>query len=696
MMTNLRKRKLRTRMGLFFVLMFAGSVAIILLSAAFGTLYPDAGPTLPMVLSIILLAAFLTWVWTLFDQNLATPIQAVANHLQARAQHDSAVPPDPQTTRYLGDLAPAVEEIGRSLSQARNSMAESVAHETTRMSSELDKLIQTFSVLPLGVVVCSGRHTVTFYNGAATVLLNEGESAMALGRSVFEFTEYGPLLEAYNLAVASHSPDRSATFLMENARTGQFIMGEVRLLYAPSSVDAQPPYVLVLRDASFETRNAIAAGTLLADLFVTLRPELAALEANLALREQSPSLAADITVSEALLTRTHKLVAQVNGMDAAYRKTREAYWPIEDIAPTKFIRAIRSRLDGVTLIAEGHEQFRLNIALSPMASLVAHLARLIAKQHNARALSLIIREEDGMMVIGLGWSGQQLYYDRLAECLAAPLPDRRTVLTGRSVLRLHGTDCWPEEDGAGRFILKIPLPHTIGQHPTKLATGVNYDFELLRRPPPTELIKSKLSEMTYTVFDTETTGLMPSQGDEICQIAALRIVNGRVVPNEVMEQLVNPGRPIPLQTTNLHGITDDMVAQRPTIDVVGRQFHAFAKESVLVAHNAPFDMEFLRRHEADIGKSFDQPVIDTVLMSAFLFGRGEKHSLDAICERLGVRIPEGARHTAMGDTIATAEAFQKMLTMAEARGIETFGQLIAEFRKHERLQKDLNTDLVRS
>jgi len=192
------------------------------------------------------------------------------------------------------------------------------------------------------------------------------------------------------------------------------------------------------------------------------------------------------------------------------------------------------------------------------------------------------------------------------------------------------------------------------------------------------------------VFDTETTGLLPAQGDEIVQIAAVRIVNGRRVEGEVFDTLVNPGRPIPASSTEVHGITEAMVREAPVMADVGRAFHRFAQGAVLIAHNAPFDMEFLRRHEPAIGARFDHPILDTVLLSAVVFGQHEVHSLDALSHRLGITIPEEARHTALGDTVATADAFLKMLPMLQARGFETFGAVLAEVRRHGRLLKDLN------
>ena len=83
-------------------------------------------------------------------------------------------------------------------------------------------------------------------------------------------------------------------------------------------------------------------------------------------------------------------------------------------------------------------------------------------------------------------------------------------------------------------------------------------------------------------------------------------------------------------------------------------------------------------------------MLDTVLLSAVVFGQNETHSLDALAHRLGMTIPEEVRHTAIGDTRATADALLKLLPMLKARKVTTFGEALAEVRRHGRLLKDLN------
>jgi DNA polymerase-3 subunit epsilon len=216
-----------------------------------------------------------------------------------------------------------------------------------------------------------------------------------------------------------------------------------------------------------------------------------------------------------------------------------------------------------------------------------------------------------------------------------------------------------------------------------------YDFDLLDTPGDEAFEDRALSDLCFVVFDTETTGLLPHK-DEVVQIGAVRVLRGRIIPGEVLDTLVDPGIPIPAASTKVHKVSNAMVAGAPDIRQAGRRFHEFARDSVIVAHNAPFDMAFLRRHAAGMGVTWDHPILDTVLLSAVVFGASETHTLDALCVRLDVSIPEALRHTALGDAQATAEVLCKMLPMLQARGMKTFGDVIVETRKHGRLLEDLN------
>ena len=135
--------------------------------------------------------------------------------------------------------------------------------------------------------------------------------------------------------------------------------------------------------------------------------------------------------------------------------------------------------------------------------------------------------------------------------------------------------------------------------------------------------------------------------------------------------MIDTLRPLSRESIEIHGITEEMLVGQPRIDVVLSAFHRFAEDTVLVAHNAAFDMRFLQLKEAATGIKFIQPVLDTLLLSAVAHTdyEGAGHDLAAIAARLGVDIV--GRHTALGDAIATGEIFLKLLPLLAARGIRT-------------------------
>ena len=237
--------------------------------------------------------------------------------------------------------------------------------------------------------------------------------------------------------------------------------------------------------------------------------------------------------------------------------------------------------------------------------------------------------------------------------------------------------------GAGYMLTLQTEANTTVQRP------LVFDFDLLNTTDYADLAEMPLGALTYVVFDTETTGLLPEK-DEVVQIGGVRLVRGQRVEGEVFDTLVNPGRPIPPTSTKVHGISDDMVRDAPPMAQACARFRQFAKGAVLVAHNAPFDMAFLKRDAEAAGATLDNPVLDTVLLSATIFGADVSHTLDAIAERLEVEIPDALRHTALGDAEATASVLEKMLPVLEARGITTFGLAVAAMEANSRLLRALD------
>ncbi|MES2536762.1 MAG: exonuclease domain-containing protein [Pseudomonadota bacterium] len=251
---------------------------------------------------------------------------------------------------------------------------------------------------------------------------------------------------------------------------------------------------------------------------------------------------------------------------------------------------------------------------------------------------------------------------REVQVQMAPVLDSMHVING-FVLTLEDVSGKAEGEGRGdERPQAFPLMHQERPH--------FYDFDLFHQPGQTaELDQSPLARISYTVFDTETTGLHPAAGDEIIAIGAVRIVNGRLLRQEIFEQLVKPRRPSSPESLAIHGITQAMLEGQPRIEKVLPQFHGFAEHTVLIAHNAAFDMCFLQMQQAATGVCFSQPVLDTLLLSQVIHPHQERHTLEAIAARLGV--PVAGRHNALGDALVTAEVFIRMIPLLAEKGIVT-------------------------
>jgi DNA polymerase III epsilon subunit len=165
--------------------------------------------------------------------------------------------------------------------------------------------------------------------------------------------------------------------------------------------------------------------------------------------------------------------------------------------------------------------------------------------------------------------------------------------------------------------------------------------------------------MAYIIFDTETTGLSPQLGDRIVEIAAVRVINGEIA-EEKFQSLLNPGRTISPEAARINGITQEMVDGAPKSSIVIPQFLQFVGSDILVAHNAEFDMAFLRREMELIGMDPSRlpNYMCTLEMARQNFPELKRHNLDVLIQHFGIHIEN--RHRALDDVIATVQVFLQM------------------------------------
>ena len=182
--------------------------------------------------------------------------------------------------------------------------------------------------------------------------------------------------------------------------------------------------------------------------------------------------------------------------------------------------------------------------------------------------------------------------------------------------------------------------------------------------------KGQSLQESYVVFDIETTGFSPIN-NRIIEIGAVKVVNGEIADR--FSTFVNPQVPIPFEIEKLTSINDSMVMDADTIDVVLPKFMEFIEGTILVAHNASFDISFIKENCKRLGIPYDYTHVDTVGIARSLLTGQAKYTLDAVAKTLGISLDN--HHRAVDDAECTAEIFVKFIEMLHEKGIDTLADL---------------------
>jgi len=185
---------------------------------------------------------------------------------------------------------------------------------------------------------------------------------------------------------------------------------------------------------------------------------------------------------------------------------------------------------------------------------------------------------------------------------------------------------------------------------------------------------ARIDDLTLVYLDVETTGLSPEYGDRVCEIALLKASGGRTL--DAFDTLLNPEHPISPGASAVNGITDEMVRNQPLfLNVVSRVLDFFYDpESVLVAHNAPFDLKFLESELKRLSIPLPGlPVLDTLRLARRCY-HFPSNSLPRIALSLG--IPIGVRHRAMPDVLTTKEVLEVFLIDFRAHSLDSLEALL--------------------
>lgn len=692
-------RALATRTHFWLLLLVpTGALAAALLVLGY-YLVPQLPGELQRGRAILALAGFglgfgglLALIWLVLDQRLPAAAGAVSRGAAIMRHSNPTHRLELPGPHLLGELPERVEALGRALYECRQEVAKAITGDPRGLEAQKARLEIVLRGLRQGVVVCDQQGRIMLYNPAARVILGD-HPELGLCRSLYGILARAPL--EHSLELLRHQRDggnaddapgneeANTEFVCATLDQGRLL--HCRLALLPASHLLQSAFVLTFDDITRELQGIAEREHRLHRALEALRAPLASMRAATdSLNQRADMDPAQRQAFEALVDREARTLGdRFQQLAAEAQRFVSTPWVMADLYTTDLLGSVlrrsrqllpRVKEFGLPLWihAEGHA----------VGLVLEHLLTRLGTDHGVDQVGFEPLLGDQRVYLDLTWRGGPVASEILDRWLDAPLPDLGGEFSARVVLERHNTVAWSRasERDPGRAFLRIPLPASERQwqSPRHLPAGQRefYDFSLAEQPLRLgEWADRPLDQLGCVVFDTETTGLSPARGDEIIAIGAVRLVNGRVLQDEYFEQLVKPRRTIPQSATRFHGIRNEDVARAPEINPVLRQFQRFAgDESVLVAHNAAFDMGFLRRAEARAGVTFPQPVLDTLLLSVYLHDHSPDHTLEGVAERLGVEVQK--RHSALADARVTADVFARMIPLLQERGVTTLGQAV--------------------
>ena len=629
----------------------------------------------------------------------AIPAGKIAEGMRLMLSSNPGFRVTPEGAPEIADVATLVNQLADANAALKSDVEAKIGAARADLEAEKNRLAALMSELASSVIVCNLEGAILLYNGSAKRLLGGADgSLVGLGRSVFGVLDRHVILHALDSIgrqIANAVPHPDAQFVAAGPEGG---LMRVRVAPVLGHADGAQPeltgYVLIVADVTDSVEAGQQRDALLQSLMESGRAALANIRASIEnlveYTDMKPERRAQFT--GIIRDEAVKLSERLDAVTREFSEVVKAEYSVEEMRGEDLVAVARARIESRVGLPTKLETIDPNLWLKvdsfSIAQGLSYLAARLKEDFDIREVRIRLGVSGRHAQLDLLWRGAPLSAETAFTWENDPLHlgGEPSPLTLKNVLERHGGEGWYQRDlPLQSAYYRLVLPRASAPARARLAPSVAsrpeyYDFDLFRQLPQNRALEERpLAELTFTVFDTETTGLDPSGGDEIISIGAVRIVNGRLLAGESFESLVDPRRGLSAASIEVHGITPDLLAGQPVIGDVLPRFARFAEGTVLVAHNAAFDMRFLAMKETATGVHFTQPVLDTLLLSAVASPNQETHSLEAIAERLGV--PIVGRHTALGDALVTGEVFLRLVPLLAKQGIRTLGEARAASEK---------------
>ncbi len=634
--------------------------------------------------------------WRLYESHVTAP-RRLADAIRVLAGDPHAPQAVPEGSLATRSVAEAVNILAAARRTLVLDMEAQIAEASKAVARQRDQLAALMAELDQAILVLNPEGRILLYNERARALVRRlfgasggggGAERIGLGRSIHGVIEPALMAHAREMVEARRAAREAGTAAASFVTTtpaGHLL--EARLAAVRPADRGPAPltgFVLLLNDITDAHETEARRDRALRTLTEGARAAVASLQAALDLLDLPDLTPEDRARFEGILRdEVAGLADRLTALATDDPGAEAPGWPLQDMLAADLAAAAARKIASDTgarvTVEAGPAPLWLKVDSFALLTALSALATRLSDDGPPPTLSLRAEPARDRAHLDLVWETAAVPAGRLAGWQSGPVCGGPACpLSVRDVAERHGGEVWLEHDRlTGQSFIRFLLPTAAGAPEDQLSPEESrpeyYDFDLLAAGADSHDADGRaLSELTYTVFDTETTGLDPAGGDEIIQIGAVRIVNGRLLTAEHYDQLVNPGRTIPEAGIAIHGIRPEMVRGQPEIVSVLPAFRAFVADTVLVGHNVAFDLRFLKLKEEKTGIHFDMAVLDTLLLATIIWPNERNHGLEALATRFGLTI--SGRHSGLGDAQVTAEIFLKLVPLLRERGIRTLGE----------------------
>ncbi|HSD61183.1 MAG TPA: exonuclease domain-containing protein, partial [Burkholderiales bacterium] len=429
-----------------------------------------------------------------------------------------------------------------------------IADAKRSVEEEKNRLAALMSELTQSVIVCNLEGRILLYNARAKQLLTQpgeavAQSLVGLGRSIFAIIDrnlIGHGLETLNERQAKN-PGRPVAHFVTSTTSGQLIRAQMAPVV--SAAKEITGYVLTLEDIRRTMETSVKRDQLLQSLTEGSRSALANIRAAVETLQSFPDMDAERqhqfirVIGEEVSAISHRLDSVVH----QHADSLKTQWALEDMLGSDLVAAAQRRIErrvGIpTKAVELAGPLWLRVDSYSLIQTLTYLASRLRDEFQVREVRFRLAAEGRHVHLDLMWSGATMSSQTLLTWEEEPmnLGGEASPLTLKEVLERHGGEVWfgvdkPSHTSYFRMLLPVAKPEeaAFAAAASYASRPEYYDFDLFHQPGQTpELDNRRLADLAYTVFDTETTGLQPSEGDEIISIGAVRVVNNRLLQHEV-------------------------------------------------------------------------------------------------------------------------------------------------------------------